>query len=300
MANELDGRTAIVTGAGQGIGRAIALALAEIGAKVVINDIGRAKDGAPTAEGVVQEIQAAGGQAAASLESVVDYEAAASIVETALQHFGSADILINNAGVARPGLIWEADAEEFERITGVHIAGSFNCMRHAVVPMRERGWGRVVNLVSRSGITGIPGSVVYGIAKGGVFGLTNASSRDLAQFGITVNSVCPASTRTKMVENSIARLREQGPAEQKRADGLLALMQTPDKVANAIAALCTEEAGGINGQHFLIEHDHIGLFQPLTVTQQVENEPGWSSADLASAIARLDLHDLTDAYSGGG
>ena len=296
MANELDGRAAIVTGAGRGIGRAIALALADLGAAVVVNDIGKGEDGQPSAEAVVGEIEAAGGRAVASVDSVSDYDAAARIVHAAVDAFGSADILINNAGVASSGSIVEADEAEFARVVPSHIAGTFNCTHHAVGPMIERGWGRVVSLVSRTGITGIPGSIAYAMGKGGVFGLTNGASRELAGHGITVNAVCPASTRTQMVTGAIDRLRERGGEAGKRADNLLAQMQTPEEVARPIAALCTDAAGAISGETFLIEHDRIGLFQPLTITQSVECQPEWGATELAEALAALELHPLSDAY----
>lgn len=298
MPNELEGRAAVVTGAGRGIGRAIALGLAEIGARVVVNDIGRDEAGKPTAQAVADEINAQGGGAVASLESVTDFDGAKRIVESACEHFGSVDILVNNAGIASSGTLWEVDPDEFERVSASHIAGSFNCARHAAPIMMERGWGRIVNLVSRSGITGIPGSLAYAVGKGGLFGMTNAASRELGSHGITVNGVCPASTRTFMVESAVASLRDQGPEGQKRADSLLAQMQTPEEVARPIVALCTDAAGAINGEIFLVEHERIGLFQPLTVTQGVEREEGWSASDLATQLAALDLHDLADAYGG--
>ena len=297
MAGDLDGRAAIVTGAGQGIGRAVALALAAAGARVVVNDIGRGEDGRPTAERVVAEIEDSGGHAVASLESVTDFEAAGRIVATALECFGSADILINNAGIAARGSILEVDAAEFARVASVHIEGSFNCTRHVVEPMVERRWGRIVNLVSRAGITGMPGTIAYAVGKGAVLGLISGASRELGAHGITVNGVCPSSTRTEMVESAIETLRQGDAAAQARADSLLSQMQTPDQVARPIVALCTEAAGAVNGQVFLLEHGRVGLFQPLTVTQHVTSESDWSASALGEAIASLELHGLSDAYS---
>lgn len=296
MTKELGGRAAIVTGAGRGIGRAIALELAALGARVVVNDIGRSPSGEWTADSVVAEIEANGGTALASPESVSDYAATARIVQASLDHFGSADILVNNAGVAARGSILEIDDVEFDRVTASHIAGSFNCTSHAVKPMVERGWGRIVNLVSRAGITGMPGTIAYAMGKGAVLGLTNGASRELAEHGITVNGVCPSSTRTTMVESAIAELRESGGEGRSRADSLLSQMQSPESVARSIAALCTEEAATVNGQIFLLSHDEIGLFQPLTVTQSVTRKESWTASELARAIAALDLHDLADAY----
>ncbi|MEN8161669.1 MAG: SDR family NAD(P)-dependent oxidoreductase, partial [Myxococcota bacterium] len=196
---ELAGRTAIVTGAGGGIGRATASALARLGAAVVVNDIGRDEGGASTAELAVEEIRSAGGRAAANIDSVADWDGAARMVELARREFGSVDILVNNAGTAFSGAPWEIDAATFERVVSSHVHGSFFCARHALPPMREQGWGRIVNLVSRAGLTGMPNTLPYAVGKGGLFGLTNALSRDVAGSGITVNAVNPASTATPMV-----------------------------------------------------------------------------------------------------
>lgn len=294
----LQGRTAIVTGAGRGIGRAVARALAQQGANVIVNDIGRTPDGEATAENVAEEIRAEGGRAHPSLESVTDYDGAGRIVDTAGDVFGSADILINNAGIASSGSILEVDEAEFARVSSSHIAGAFNCTSHVVRPMVERGWGRIVNLLSRSGITGIPGSIAYAMGKGAVFGLTNGASRELGEHGITVNGVCPASTRTAMVQEAIAKMRDGTPSMRRRADSLIAQMQTPEAVAIPIVALCLESAARVNGQVFLVEHDQIGLFSPLAVTQRVTCAPGWGPEELALAIGDFSLHSLADAYGG--
>src|SRR5262245_20196813 len=196
MSAVLTGRTAIVTGAGRGIGRATAHALSQLGAAVVVNDIGRDEAGASTAERVVDEIRAAGGRAAANTDSVTDWSGAARMVELGQRELGSVDILVNNAGIAYSGSVWDIDDGAFDRVVSTHVQGSFYCSRHALVPMRERGWGRIVNLVSRAGITGMPGSLPYAVGKGGVFGLINALSRDVEGSGITVNGVNPSATDT--------------------------------------------------------------------------------------------------------
>jgi 3-oxoacyl-[acyl-carrier protein] reductase len=259
---QLAGKTAIVTGAGGGIGRATADALARLGAALVVNDIGRDAGGTSTAERAVDEIRAGGGRAAANTDSVTDWDGAARMVELARSEFGSVDILVNNAGIASSGAPWDLDAEAFDRVVSTHVQGSFYCARHALGPMREQGWGRIVNLVSRAGITGMPNALPYAVGKGGVFGLTNGLSRDVIGSGITVNAVNPASTGTPMV-----------------------------------ASLCLPAAAHVNGQIFLVEHNRIGLFQPLTVTQQVEREEPWTADALCEALGELSLQDLADAYS---
>ncbi|MEN8161327.1 MAG: SDR family oxidoreductase, partial [Myxococcota bacterium] len=161
----------------------------------------------------------------------------------------------------------------------------------------EQGWGRIVNLVSRAGLTGMPSTLPYAVGKGGLFGLTNALSRDVAGSGITVNAVNPASTATPMVAEALKRLEAMGEEGRKRAASLLAQMQTPEQVAVVIASLCLPGAAHVNGQVFLVEHNRVGLFQPLTITQQVERAGPWTPDALCEALGTLELHDLADAYS---
>jgi 3-oxoacyl-[acyl-carrier protein] reductase len=297
MSMDLAGRTAIVTGAGGGIGRATALALARLGAAIVVNDIGRDGSGASTAERVAGEIRSTGGRAVANTDSVTDWNGAAGMVEQGRREFGSLDVLVNNAGIGFSGSPFEVDASTFDRVVATHVQGSFYCARHALVAMREGGFGRIVNLVSRAGITGIPNTVAYAVGKGGVFGLTNALSRDVEGSGITVNGVNPSSTGTPMVAAALEKLRAMGETGRKRAESLLAQMQTPEHVAVVIASLCLPGAAHVNGQIFLVAHNKVGLFQPLTVTQEVDRPEPWTPDALCDALSKLDLHGLEDAYS---
>jgi len=225
---DLSGRRALVTGAGQHNGRAIARALAEAGAEVSVNDIVAERAG-----GVAREIEAAGGAARAAVFDVTDSRAAhAAIAEHA------PDILVNNAGDTGAGnapgsapvfstaLFLDSDPANWSRLIDVNLYGVMYSTHAAPPAMIERGWGRVVNLVSRAGLIGIPGSLAYATGKGGVFGLTNVLSRDLVDFGITVNAVNPASTETRMVTGTVERL----PDETRRAK-LRAAMQRPQQVA---------------------------------------------------------------------
>jgi len=294
---DLSGRAAIVTGAGGGIGRATALLPARRGARVVVNDIGRTPEGDSTAEKVADEIVTAGGSAVASTESVVDYAAAGEIVGKALRHFGSADVLVNNAGIASHGTLWTLEPDEFERVTATHIKGTYNCSRHAVGPMRERGYGRIVNMVSRAGIHGMPGTLAYGVGKGGVFGFTNAASRDLFAEGITTNAVNPASTATPMVLGAVEAMEAQGGERAERAANLRAQMQPPERVAVLVAYLATPRAGGINGQVFLVEGNRIGVFQPLTVAQQVDRDEPWDLEALGDALDGVAFPGAQDPYA---
>ena len=274
MKTTLSGRTAIVTGAGRGIGRATAIALSQMGANVVVNDLGAALDGAGSdsapAEAVAREIREAGGRATASRDSVAEWESAGRIVQTALDAFGGVDILVNNAGLSLAKPIWELDPELFARVCDSHVKGTFFCTRHAVTHMMKKRWGRIVNLVSRAGIIGVPANAAYGAGKGGVFGLTNVISRDLAPYGITVNAVNPSSTETRMVTTAVETFRKQGGDAAVRAENLMKAAQRPEDVAVLIASLCSEEAGTINGQIFFVAKSEIGLFQPLALGQKTD------------------------------
>src|SRR5262249_23186806 len=158
------------------------------------------------------------------------------IIGTALERFGGLDILVNNAGIAGQQPTWEVLPEEFSRVVDSHVLGTAYCTRHAIEPMRRRGAGRIVNLVSPPGLIGSRRAIAYGTGKGGVFGFTNVAARDLLPFGITVNAVNPVSTGTRMVTAAIARL---GPEMAETARQLEAQMQRPECVAAVIACLCT-------------------------------------------------------------
>ncbi|MEZ5165025.1 MAG: SDR family NAD(P)-dependent oxidoreductase [Acidimicrobiales bacterium] len=300
MSIDLTGRVAVVTGAGGGIGRAVAVELARLGAAVVVNDLGTSTAGegsdATKAEQVAGEIRSAGGTAVPNTDSVADFESAGRIIETARTEFGRVDILVNNAGLTAAGPLRTLDPDDFERISASHIKGTFNCTRHAVADMIDGGWGRIVNLVSRAGIIGIPGSIAYGVGKGGVFGFTNVASRELARHGITVNAVNPASTETRMVTQATDRMRQGDAAMQARADQMLAAAQKPEQVAVLIAWLCTPAAAAVNGQVFLVSKNQVGLFQPLTITQSVDRDEPWSVDELGDALGTFELHPIDQPY----
>jgi NAD(P)-dependent dehydrogenase (short-subunit alcohol dehydrogenase family) len=299
MDTALQGRTAVVTGAGRGIGRATALLLAELGASVVVNDLGTSTDGsgedAGPAAAVAREIERAGGRAMASAASVTDFGAVERMMADAVSRFGSVDILVNNAGLTAGGPIWEVDPDLFQRVSASHAMGTFNGIRCAAPHMRRVRWGRVVNLVSRAGLVGLPGTAAYAAGKGAVFALTNVAARDLAPFGITVNAVNPVSTMTRMVTQAVERGRSAGGAAAERAEHLMATVQQPEDVARLIAALCLDEAAAITGQVFLVARDRIGLFRPLDVDQEATADAPTVAA-ISRALHAFRLHPLDTPY----
>ncbi|MCA1830484.1 MAG: SDR family NAD(P)-dependent oxidoreductase, partial [Actinobacteria bacterium] len=238
----LDGRVAVVTGSGRGIGRSIALELARNGAKVVINDAGVDVDGRggsedPAAQ-VVKEIEEFGGEAAADYGDVSKFDSAQGIIQTAVDRFGSIDILVNNAGILRDKSLLKMEEAEFDAVIGVHLKGTFNCARHAAPIMKEKGYGRIVNITSSAGLRGNFGQTNYSAAKAGIAGMTLTWAIELGKYGITVNAMAPSAV-TRMTTGLIPG------ADQK-------IPPTMDPALNAplIAFLASEKAAHVNGQVF--------------------------------------------------
>lgn len=312
MESSLEGRVAIVTGAGRGIGRASALALASRGARVLVNDLGTSLDGASqtdsaardssdagtmsTAATVAGEIEHAGGEAHANSDSVAEWPSAQRIVESALDHFGRIDLLVNNAGLSATAPVWENDPALFDRVVASHLHGTFYCIRAASPHMKDQRFGRIVNLVSRAGLLGVPSQAAYGAGKGGVFALTNVAARDLGRFGITVNAVNPAATETRMVTTAIESFRNRGEEGERMAQGLTAALQPPEAVAALITAVCLDEGGRFNGEVFYLEKDRVGLFEPLEVRQDARSDSAWTIESLGAAIAGFEPHDPGVVY----
>ncbi|MCM2285601.1 MAG: SDR family NAD(P)-dependent oxidoreductase [Desulfobacula sp.] len=206
-----ENRVAVVTGAGEGIGRDYALDLAKRGAGVVVNDIGRDAEGKSTAQKVAEEIISAGGRAAASLDSVATMAGGQKIMETALDHFGRVDILINNAGILRDRTFMKMTEQEWDEVIAVHLKGAFCVTQPAVKIMKDNRYGRIVFTVSSSGLYGAFGQANYGAAKMGVIGLMNSLKLETAKYNIKVNAVAPnaatAMTRGVFPEEVIRRIK---------------------------------------------------------------------------------------------
>jgi NAD(P)-dependent dehydrogenase (short-subunit alcohol dehydrogenase family) len=269
----LDGRVAIVTGSGRGIGREFALCFAREGARVVVNDVGVGLDGRggdhdPAAQ-VCKEIEALGGAGVPSYDSVTEFEGARSIVQTALDAFGTVDILVNNAGIVRDKTLLKMDESDFDSVVAVHLKGTFNCTRHAAEAMKERGYGRIINITSSAGLRGNFGQTNYGAAKAGIMGMTFVWSMELGRYGITVNAVAPSGA-TRMTAALFERSGQAPPPEEN-----------PALNAPLVAFLASEHAAGVNGQILGRTEYAYTVFQHPKQIGWMWKPGGWTPAEVA-------------------
>src|ERR1700733_12567342 len=284
MEKFLDGKVAVVTGAGRGIGRAEAIALAEAGASVVVNDLGVDLSGNGAshepADDAVQQIVQQGGRAAANYESVADFAGAGRIIQQAIDTFGRLDILVNNAGIIGPDSLDDHSPEEFDKVISIHLTGTFNTCKHAVPHMKEQGYGRIINTVSNA--WNFPtGLVGYAAAKGGTVSLTWALAFELGRHGINVNAIAPFG-KTRGDAAGMARERkkfEAGGMTKER------LNKTPRDVdpsysTPALLFLLTPEADEINGCVLRNGGGKISRFthpqETMVVWRDYEKEGPWT------------------------
>ena len=236
---DISNRVAIVTGSGRGIGRAIALKLAEVGATVVVNDIGEAEP----VNSVAEEIRAMKGQSLATMADVSSASDVASMVETTISTFGKVDILVNNAGIARDQLAMRMSEDDWDAVLNVNLKSVFLCTRAVLRHMIKQRWGRIINMSSIVGIVGNPGQANYASAKAGVIGLTRTIAKEVASRQITVNALAPGFIDTEMTQ----RLADDWKEELKKRIPL-GYFGSPRDVAEAVAFLASEEARYITGQ----------------------------------------------------
>ena len=240
----LDHRVAIVTGSGRGIGRAIALELARLGAAIVINDVG---DAAP-AQQVCQEILGKGGRSHVVLADISQATEASRLVDSALTAYGRVDILVNNAGITRDQLVLRMSDEDWDRVLSINLKGSFLCIKSALRPMLKQRWGRIINISSIAGIVGNAGQANYAAAKAGLIGLTKTVAREVASRGVTVNAVAPGAIDTAMLQSLSENVRQEMVKQIP-----VGRLGTPEDVSQMVAFLASEATSYITGQVFHVD-----------------------------------------------
>ncbi|AGS69235.1 3-oxoacyl-ACP reductase [Streptomyces collinus] len=287
MSLPLEGRSAVVTGAGRGLGRAEALELARLGAAVVVNDYGQpGRDGSGEASGApaertAAEIREAGGRAVAHTGDVSDFGQARALVGRAVAEFGGLDILVNNAGILRDRMVFSMTEDEWDSVIRVHLKGHFNTTHFAAAHWRERSkaaggpvYGRIVNTSSEAFLAGSAGQPNYAAAKGGIVGLTTSTALALAKYGVTANAICPRA-RTRMTEDVFAGMR---PPD----DGLDPL--APEHVAPLVGYLASPAAARVNGQLLVVHGGMVAVVERPRVRAQFDSKQDTFTYDELDAL----------------
>ncbi len=285
----LENKTVIVTGAGRGVGRAIALAAADAGACVAVNDIGVSLEGDATGESpaddVVAEIRAAGGNAIALKQSVADWGAAHAMVQETVDTFGGIDAVINNAGNLRDVIFHKMSEEDFDAVINVHLKGTFNMSRAAAPYFKNQNGGAFLHMTSTSGLVGNFGQANYCAAKLGIVGLSKAIALDMQRFGVRSNAVAPFAW-TRMVSS----IPTDTPKQQKRVEGLKKLV--PERLAPFAVAICSDQAKHVSGQVFGVRNNEIYLFSQSRPLRTAHSSDGWTPETVAERVFPMFENDF--------
>ena len=283
----LDGRVAIVTGAGRGIGRSTALLLAREGASVVVNDLGGAVDGSGNdtgpAQDVVNQITSTGGAAVANGADISDHAASEGLIKAAISEFGRLDVLVNVAGILRDRMIFNMSEQEWDDVIRVHLKGTFNTSKFAAAHWRslreETAQNRIINFTSVSGLHGAPGQPNYAAAKMGIVGLTWSCANSLGKYGVTANAVSPAAA-TRMTDSiPTDRRRTDRPADEDQR-------RSPDNVATVVAYLASERSGWLTGRIVHSAGYEVSLYNNMSPVVRLIGEQPWQLDELADQVER--------------
>ena len=274
----VEGEVVVVTGAGGGIGRDIALAMASNGAKVVVNDIGAALDGAGGSAGpaqqVVDEIRAAGGQAVPNTDSVADPASAARIVECAVQSFGRIDAVVNNAGILRDRFFHKMSMDEWDAVIKVHLYGAYYVSRAAATHFKEQNAGAMVHMTSTSGLIGNFGQANYSAAKLGIVALSKSIALDMLKFNVRSNCIAPFAW-----SRMIGAIPTDTEEQRVRVDKIKQM--TPAKVAPLAVYLASDAANAVNGQIFSVRNNEISLISQPRPVRSIHRSEGWTPQSIA-------------------
>lgn len=282
----LEGKVAVVTGSGQGIGKAIAVAMAREGAKVITNNRKPGTEGGD-AETAAKEIRDAGGAAVAVFGDVAKFDDAQRLIQAAVDNFGRIDVLVNSAGADAPRMIWNMTEEQWDRCIDSFLKGTFNCTRFASALMREQRGGRIISMSSDAWL-GTVGHANYGAAKAGIVGFTRAIARELGRYGITCNAVCPeAATRFTLAPDVVAGFKkryEAGLITKERLDELLGV-PSAEYVAPLVIYLASDRSGNINGQVLRASGGEITVYsEPIRMKSIFKSEGIWTQEELSELI----------------
>jgi NAD(P)-dependent dehydrogenase (short-subunit alcohol dehydrogenase family) len=284
----LDGKVAIVTGAGRGIGREEAILLASEGAKVIVNDVGAARDGAGAdvhpAQQTVDDVKVAGGEAALNSDDVSSWSGAENLVKQAVDTWGQLDILVNNAGILRDKMSFNMDESDWDDVIRVHLKGHFATSHFAAVHWRNRSksgeevTGRIINTASEAGLFGNAGQANYGAAKAGIAAMTIILGRELERYGVTCNAISPRA-RTRMTEDLFG---DMAKAEEGKFDAF-----GPENVAPLVVFLASPEAADVNGQNFVVYGGSVWVMQGWTPAGELKRDSRWTPKELADNKSTL-------------
>ena len=302
MAKHLEGKAAVVTGGGGGIGRAVCLELAHQGAQVVVNDLGGDPFGTGSshqpADEVVQEIREMGGDAAAVYDTVATMEGGEKVIKSALNRFGHLEILVHIAGIVRDRMVFNMSEEEWDAVIAVHLKGMFTTAKHAAILFRQQRSGRIIGFSSGSGLMGNIGQCNYGAAKDGIAGFIRTAARDLGKYGVTCNVIAPVATTrltATIPSGQGSRAAQAGVASPSYDPSMETDYWDPADVAPMVAYLCTDDAKDINGQMFWVQGRQISLLNNPYASKTMQKRGRWTLEEIATLFPTTLGKDLVNS-----